>query len=141
MDLISEYQLREKELEAEKRAVFEQIAENRRTLTEKRQKFLTGVLQGNQAVSIEVKPFGEDWDGIEEEIRGILQCPDRFGRDIEGLKDIYQGNGGNRIKKLKEAIKGISQWREGCQRWTVHQAFEVVDARVCDRSYFMVSPR
>ena len=122
LDLISEYQLREKELKAEKRAVFEQIAENRRTLTEKRQKFLTGVLQGNQAVSIEVKPFGEDWDGIEEEIRGILQCPDRFGRDIEGLKDIYQGNGGNRIEKLKEAIKGIHNGERDAKdgRFTKH---------------------
>ena len=104
---ISEYQLREKELEAEKREVFKQIEENRKVLSEKRQKFLTGVLQDNQAVSIEVKPFGEDWDGIEEEIRGMLQCPDRFDRDIEGLKDIYQGNGGNGIEKLKEAIKDI----------------------------------
>ena len=94
LDLISEYQLREKELEAEKRAVFEQIAENRRTLTEKRQEFLTGVLKGNQAVSIEVKPFGEDWDGIEEELRNILQCQDRFDKDIDNLKDIYQGSGG-----------------------------------------------
>ena len=107
LDLISGYQLREKELEAEKRVVFEQIAENRRTLTEKRQEFLTGVLKGNQAVSIEVKPFGEDWDGIEEDIRGILQCQDRFDKDIDNLKDIYQGNGGHGIEKLKEAIKGI----------------------------------
>ena len=107
LDLISGYQLREKELEAEKRVVFEQIAENRRTLTEKRQEFLTGVLKGNQAVSIEVKPFGEDWDGIEEDIRGILQCQDRFDKDIDNLKDIYQGSGGRGIEKLKEAIKGI----------------------------------
>ena len=104
---ISEYQLREKELEAEKREVFKQIEENRKVLSEKRQKFLTGVLQDNQAVSIEVKPFGEDWDGIEEEIRGMLQCPDRFDRDIEGLKDIYHENEGNRIEKLKEVIKDI----------------------------------
>ena len=68
---------------------------------------MTGVLQDNQAVSIEVKLFGEDWDGIEEDIRGILQCPDRFGRDIKDLKDIYQGNGGHGIEKLKEVIKGI----------------------------------
>ena len=107
LDLISGYQLREKGLEAEKRVVFEQIAENRRTLTEKRQEFLTGVLKGNQAVSIEVKPFGEDWDGIEEDIRGILQCQDRFDKDIDNLKDIYQGSGGRGIEKLKEAIKGI----------------------------------
>ena len=107
LDLISEYRLRQGELEAEKRAVFEQIAEIRRTLTEKRQEFLTGVLQDNQAVSIEVKPFGEDWEGIEEELRGILQCQDRFNKDIDSLKDIYQENGNDRLEKLKEAIKGI----------------------------------
>ncbi len=104
LDLISEYQLREKELEAEKRAVFKQIKENRKVLSKKRREFLTNVLQNNQAVSIEVKPFGEDWEGIEEDIRGILQCPDRFGRDIASLKDIYQGNGGNQIEKLKETV-------------------------------------
>jgi hypothetical protein len=107
LDLISEYQLCEKESEAEKRAVFKQIEENRKVLSKKRREFLTNVLQNNQAVSIKVKLFGEDWEGIEEDIRGILQCPDRFGRDIEDLKDIYQGNGGHGIEKLKEAIKGI----------------------------------
>ena len=107
LDLISEYRSHQEELGVEKRVVFEQIAENRKVLSKKRQEFLTNILQGNQAVSIEVKPFGEDWDGIEEDIRGILQCPDRFGRDIKDLKDIYQGNGGHGIEKLKEVIKGI----------------------------------
>ena len=107
LDLISEYRSRQEELGVEKRVVFEQIAENRKVLSEKRQEFLTGILKGNQAVSIQVQSFGEDWAGIEKEIRGILQCPDRFGRDIEDLKDIYQGNGGHGIEKLKEAIKGI----------------------------------
>ena len=54
-----------------------------------------------------VKPFGEDWEGIEEELRSILQCQDRFDKDIDNLKGIYQENGGNKIQKLKEAIKGI----------------------------------
>ena len=107
LDLISEYQLREKESEAEKRAVFKQIEENRKVLSKKRREFLTNVLQNNQAVSIEVKPFGEDWEGIEEELRNILQCDNRFDKDIDNLKDIYQGSGGRGIEKLKEAIKGI----------------------------------
>ena len=107
LSLISEYRSCQQKLEAEKQEVFKQIEENRKMLSEKRQEFLTGVLQDNQAVSIEVKLFGEDWDGIEEDIRGILQCPDRFGRDIKDLKDIYQGNGGHGIEKLKEVIKGI----------------------------------
>ena len=107
LDLISEYQLREKESEAEKRAVFKQIEENRKVLSKKRREFLTNVLQNNQAVSIKVKPFGEDWEGIEEELRGILQCQAPFDKDIEDLEDIYQENGVRGIEKLKAAIKGI----------------------------------
>ena len=107
LGLISEYQLSQKELETEKQDVLKQIEENRKVLSEKRQKFLTGILQGNQAVSIKVKSFGADWDSIEEELRGILQCHDRFDKDIDNLKDIYQGSGGRGIEKLKEAIKGI----------------------------------
>ena len=107
LDLISEYRSHQEELEVEKRVVFEQIAENRKVLSKKRQEFLTNILQDNQAVSIEVKPFGEDWEGIEEELRGILQRPNHFDKDIEDLKDVYQENGVRGIEKLKEAIKGI----------------------------------
>ena len=107
LGLISEYRSRQQELEAEKQEAFKQIEENRKVLSEKRQEFLTGVLQDNQAVSIEIKHFGENWEDIEEKLRGILQCPNRFDKDIEDLKDIYQGNRGNGIEKLKEAIKGI----------------------------------
>ena len=107
LDLISEYQLSQKELETEKQDVLKQIEENRKVLSEKRQKFLTSILQGNETVSIEVNPFGEDWESIEEELRGILQCHEHFDRDIDNLKDIYQENGGNQIEELKEAIKGI----------------------------------
>ena len=122
LDLISEYRSRQKELDVEKRVVFEQIAENRKVLSEKRQEFLTSVLQDNQAVSIEVKLFGEDWEGIEEELRSILQCQDRFDRDIDNLKDIYQRNGGNRIEKLKEAIKCILTGEENAKdgRFATH---------------------
>ncbi len=107
LDLISEYQLSQKELEAEKQAVFKQIEENRKMLSKKRQEFLTSILQDNQTVSIQVKSFGEDWDSIEEEIRNILQCHDRFDKAIDNLKNIYQRSGGRGIEKLKEAIKSI----------------------------------
>ncbi len=122
LDLISEYQLREKELETEKGEIFKQIAENRKMLSEKRQEFLTNVLQDNQTVSIQVKSFGEDWDGIEEELRNILQCQDRFDKDIDNLKDIYQGSGGRGIEKLKEAIKGIRNGERAAEdkRFTKH---------------------
>ena len=122
LEQTSEYQLREKELETEKQEVLKQIEENRKMLSEKRQEFLISVLQDNQAVSIEVKPFGEDWEGIEEELRGILQCHDRFDRDIDNLKDIYQRTGGNRIEKLKETIKCILNGEENAKdvRFATH---------------------
>jgi ATPase subunit of ABC transporter with duplicated ATPase domains len=83
---------------------------------------LTSVLQNNQAVSIEVKLFGEDWEGIEEELRGILQCQAPFDKDIEDLEDIYQENGVRGIEKLKEAIKGIRNGERDAKdkRFTKH---------------------
>ena len=107
LDLISEHRSLQQKLGIEKQEVFKQIEENRKMLSEKRQEFLTNVLQDNQAVSIEVKLFGEDWKDIEEELRSILQCDDRFDKDIGNLKGIYQGSGVYGIEKLKEAIKGI----------------------------------
>ena len=115
LGLISEYRLRQQELEGEKQEVFKQIEKNRKVLSEKRQEFLTAVLQDNQAVSIEVKPFGENWEGIEEELRGILQCQDRFDRDINRLKDIYQQNGDDRLEKLKETVKDIRSKDQGAR--------------------------
>ena len=107
LDLINEYQSLLQTLESEKKDVFDQIKENRKTLSEKRQEFLTSVLHDNQFVGIEILPFGEEWDEIEDEIRSILQCPDRFDKDIESLRDIHQQNDDQKIEKLKDAIKGI----------------------------------
>ena len=122
LSLISEYRSLQQKLEVEKQGVFKQIEENRKMLSEKRQEFLTSVLQDNQTVSIEVKLFGEDWEDIEEELRSILQCQDRFNKDIDNLKDIYQRNGGNRIEKLKEAIKCILTSEENAKdvRFATH---------------------
>ena len=104
---IDEYKLRQEQLKVEGKEVLEKIEENRRSLSENRQKFLSDVLQGNQFVSIKVRPFGEDWNSIEKKIREILQCSDRFRRDIENLKGIYQQSADDRIERLKEEIKGI----------------------------------
>ena len=112
LDLITEHQSRQQALEAKKQKVFKEIKENRRALSENRQKFLTSVLQDNEFVSIEVQPFGEDWDDIEDEIRRILQCQDRFDRDIEALKKIYNGKEDRQIEKLKEAINNIRNGQE-----------------------------
>ena len=122
LDLISEHQSRQQVLAAKKQEVFEEIKENRRALSENRQKFLTSVLQDNQFVSIEVQPFGENWDDIEDEIRRILQCQDRFDRDIEELKKIYNGKGDREIEKLKETIESIRNGQKPAKdkRFTTH---------------------
>ena len=106
-------------LESEKKEVFDQIRKNKKKLSKKRQEFLTSVLHDNQFVSIEVLPFGEEWDGVENEIRHILQCPERFDRDFEGLKKIYEQGDGDKINKLKDTINAI---RNG-DRETEHGSF------------------
>ena len=94
-------------LQSQGKQVFEKIEENRSRLSENREEFLRNVIEGNKYVHIEVKRFGEDWQSVEEDIRRILQCPDHFDKDIEGLKNIYQRNGGQQYSKLKEAVIGI----------------------------------
>ncbi len=109
---IGEYQSRKGELEAEKQKVFKKIAENRKALSDKRQDFLSCILQDNPSVRIEVKPFGEDWDGIEQDIRRILQCSDRFDRDIEQVKKVYHSGGDQKIENLKRRIDRIRSGEE-----------------------------
>ena len=104
---IAEYQSRQQELEAEKRAILTKIEENRKALSEKRQGFLSSVLRDNSTVEIEIKPFGQGWGDIETEIRQILQCRERFDRDFEDLKDSYHRNRDKKIETLKAAIKDI----------------------------------
>ena len=107
LDQINEHRSRLQTLETEKKEKFDQIKENRKTLSENRQKFLTSVLQDNQFVSIKILPFGESWDNIEKEIRSILQCPDHFDKDFESIQEIYERGDGSKINKLKEAITAI----------------------------------
>ena len=109
---IGECRLRQGELEAEKQEVFKKIEEDRKALSEKRQEFLNRVLQKNKNVSIEVKLFGEDWDGVEKEIRRILHCGDRYVRDFERLKDIYDSSDDQKIDSLKRRIEGIRSEEE-----------------------------
>ena len=104
---ISDGKIRHQELEKEKQQVFEQIIQNRKKMSEKRQSFLESVLAKNQFVSIEVEPFGEDWDSIEEKLREILQCQDRFDKDIEVLRGTYLENDEDKIEKLKNLIIDI----------------------------------
>jgi len=107
LDQINEHRSHLPTLENEKKAVFDKIKKNRKTLSGNRQKFLTSVLQGNPFVSIKVLPFGEEWSDIEHKIRSMLQCPDRFDKDIAQLRDRYQPDSDKNIEKLKAAIADI----------------------------------
>ena len=104
---IGEFGSTRTDLEAKKQEVFEQFVKNWEALSAKRQDFLTRVLQNNPSVSIEVKPFGEAWDGIEKKIRKILQCPDHFASDFEQLKKIFDSGGDQKIEELKRTIEEI----------------------------------
>ena len=116
---ISEYRSLYDKFEVEKEEVYQQIKQNRRALSEKRQSFLTRVLKDNEDVSIQVKVFGEPWEDIEEEIRRMLQCPAHFERDFEALKNNYLGEVDNRIRELIDSILAI---RDG-ERAAVHATF------------------
>ena len=116
---ISEYRSRYDEFETEIEEVYQQIKQNRKTLSEKRQSFLTRVLKDNEDVGIQVRVFGEQWEDIEEEIRKMLQCPAHFERDFEALKNNYHGDGDNRISELKNTIQAI---RDG-EKAAVHATF------------------
>ena len=122
LEEISGYQSRKAELEAEKQTVFEQIVENRKELSRRRRNFLTQILQNNPSVNIEIKPFGEGWDSIERDIRRILQCPDRFDRDIEHLKDVYHDGSNQKVEELKQAIQKVRSQEKYAQdaRFTRH---------------------
>ena len=106
------YRVRKRELVTERKKTFERLVEHRKYLSTKRQKFLTCVLEGNQSVSIEVKPFGEDWDGVEEAIRRILHCGDSYVKDFEHLRDIYHNSGDEKIENLKGRIEKFAVERK-----------------------------
>ena len=106
---IDKSKIRYQKSKEEKREVYERIIQNRKKMSEKRQSFLESVLAKNQSVSMEVEPFGEDWDSIEKKLREILQCQDRFDKDIEAIRDFYQQDDKDKIEKLKNMIIEIQK--------------------------------
>lgn len=112
LNFIGEYRARREEIGMEKREVLNQIEENWKALSGKRQDFLNAILKDNQSVSIEVKPFGESWDDVENSIRDILQCPHHFHKDIEVLKEMYEANDDKRVANIKERIEHIHTGEE-----------------------------
>ena len=106
---IDEAKIRYQDLKDEKQEVYDRIIQNRKKMTEKRQNFLESVLKNNEFVSIKVEPFGEDWESIDEKLREILQCQNRFDKDIEAIRDFYQQDDKDKIEKLKNMIIDIQK--------------------------------
>ena len=104
---ISDGRNRLQKLTEKKQQVFGQIKQIRKRISEKRQEFLDFVLAKNQFVGIEVKPFGEHWESIEVKLREILQCQDRFDKDVEILRDTYLQSDSDKIEKLKNLLLDI----------------------------------
>lgn len=104
---IKAYSLQLESLRSKKSALFNQIETTRKTLTANRQKFLEGILKDKHAVNIKVIPFGERWQTIEEFIRQILNCQNKYDKDIENLQSIYKNAVENKAQALKTAIKRI----------------------------------
>ncbi len=117
LDQIAEYVEQVERLNQNKLDVLEELRQNRTTLTKKRKLFLESVLQDNQSVVIEIKPFGQVWEDVENSIRQFLQCEGRFDKDIQSLKGQYQ-NETNKIsatEKLKVSLCKIRRGEENAQ--------------------------
>ena len=95
------------------------LQQNREGLTQRRACFLQSVLNNNQSVNIEVKSFGQNWQGIEERLRYLLQCNDeRFANDFEELRKIYDTIGLDKIaiiKKIKDRLAEIYNGKQGAK--------------------------
>ena len=113
---IGAYRARVGNWKVEKQEVFENVVKNRKALTGRRKEFLTRVLKENSSVSIEVMPFGQNWEGIEKKIRNILQCPERYNRDFEHMMSVYESSCDQKIERLKGTIERIREGEE--KNWT-----------------------
>ncbi len=95
------------QLKQQKNLVLAELQQNREQLTENRELFLESVLENNQSVRIRVQPFEQNWEGVEEKIRQILQCENRFDRDLSTFQEIYQPGNINTIQNIKNRVSKI----------------------------------
>ena len=94
-------------LNQEQEQLFEEVKSVRDELTRNRKKFLESVLVKTDTVNIKVIDYGQDWSGIEKDLRAKLSCDDRFNADIEALKGLYNRTGTNSTHELKQRIEDI----------------------------------
>lgn len=110
-------------LAQEKETILAHRRQAREALTENRQKFLNGVLPDDKSFHIEVVPFGERWNGVENSIRRMFRCGDRFDADVDHLKEIYhQRDGGKNFAGLKKTVLDIHSKKTDAKdkRFAIH---------------------
>ncbi len=112
--LIEDYRRQRDRLSKQYQAKVEEAERHRTEFTDRRRRFLEKVLEGNSSVRITIDSFGEPWVSAEKTIRKILQAGDRFQRDIDELKAIYDEGG---WRQVKQRILDIRQ-----DRGTAHDA-------------------
>lgn len=78
--------------------------ESRKSLTQRRQKFLEETLSGNQHIGIKINAFGESWESVEEKIREILKIGYHFDADVKAIQAVYAKHG---HQGVKNHIRGI----------------------------------
>ncbi len=97
--LIEDYRRQRDRLSKQYQAKVEEAERHRTEFTDRRRRFLEKVLEGNSSVRITIDSFGEPWVSAEKTIRKILQAGDRFQRDIDELKAIYDEGGWRQVKR------------------------------------------
>ena len=102
---ITHYKQQIKQLRALYHKEYKNIKNHRAQLTERRTQFLERVLKGSQSVRITIDPFAERWVTVEKEIRKILHAGDRFDKDIEALKSVFDKAGWEQVKRRILAIR------------------------------------
>ncbi len=107
---IKDYKNTLDDLKTQREQTFKDLHANRQKLTYNRHKFLVQILQNNQDVRIEIKPFEEDLESVKKSIRKILRCDDKYYRDIDYLMEIYKKD--KNFEKLKNIVNKIYQGEE-----------------------------
>lgn len=109
-------------LDESKQQVLTDLQQNRKQLTKNRASFLTSVLTNNPSVGIEVKPFGQSWEGVEENIRQLLQCENYFDKDFEALKTLYHQTP-EKIEAIQEIKARLVNMRKGKKETVADKRF------------------
>ena len=76
-------------LQTEYRNKLRQARKDREELTAAREAFLKGILQGSTEVKIKIRPFEQQWGGVQADVRRLLQAENRFNRDFDALSEVF----------------------------------------------------